>query len=173
MPDDAGREEENRSIPAAEAQRLLATPVLTDQDVLGRVAALIGPEAAHDPALTVWLFFLDAQGNQANLVVPIDGVPGRPDPSAIANICYVASEVVAQNLPGGSTVITVSRPGTAKLTQPDRHFLRAFQRGAVMHATPVRMLCLATPEGVRELGPAAPAAGPAANTQPGAPEPGI
>jgi hypothetical protein len=50
-------------------------------------------------------------------------------------------------------VITLSRPGTLRRTDADRHLLRALQDGASRHATPVRLLVLATPEGVRELGP--------------------
>jgi hypothetical protein len=87
----------------------------------------------------------------------------------IGTVCHVASEVIARCSPGGSVVIALSRPGTAELTSSDIHFLGALQRGASVHGTPVRMLCLATPAGTRELGPASAAAG----TQASLPEPGI
>jgi hypothetical protein len=137
-----------------QAPDLLATPVITDQDVLDRVAAIIDPAARH--SRTLWLFFLDTEGSQANLVVPIDDVPERPATGMIGNVCYIASEAIAQSPPGTSVVITLSRPGTIRLTDSDRHFLRALQHGASTHATSVRMLCLATPVGVRKLGPVTP-----------------
>jgi hypothetical protein len=53
-----------------------------------------------------------------------------------------------------SFVLTVCRDGTLELTDSDRRWLRVLQWGIREYAAPVRMLCLATPEGVRELGPA-------------------
>jgi len=137
-----------------QAPDLLAIPVITDQDVLDRVAAIIDPVARR--SRTLWLFFLDTEGSQANLVVPIDDVPERPAAGMIGNVCYIASEALAQSPPGSSVVITLSRPGTTRLTDSDRYFLRALQHGASTHATSVRMLCLATPAGVRKLGPVTP-----------------
>jgi hypothetical protein len=139
---------------ARQAAELLAIRVRADQDVLGRVAAVIAPSSRRDR--TLWLFFLSADGSQANLVVPIDDIPDRPAASMLGNVCYVATESIAHSWPGGSVVITLSRPGALKITDSDRHILRALQHGAGAHGTPVRMLCLATPEGVRELGPVTP-----------------
>jgi hypothetical protein len=143
-------------IPAAtrQATELLAIRIRADQDVLGRVGAVIAPSARRDR--TLWLFFLDPDGGQASLVVPIDDIPERPAASMLGNVCYVATESIAHSWPGGSVVIALSRPGTLKLTDSDRHILRAFQHGAGVHGTPIRMLCLATPQGVRELGPVTP-----------------
>lgn len=136
------------------APELLAVPVVTDADVLARVAAIIEPAARRQRSL--WLFFLERDNTQANLVVPIDDVPARPEGAVLANVCYVASESVAQAPRVLSVIIALSRPGTIRRTESDRHILRALQHGAAKHATPVRMLVLATPEGVRELGPVRP-----------------
>lgn len=141
--------------PAGQAAlELLAVPVITDQDVLTRVSAIIEPAARRQRSL--WLFFLQADCTQANLVVPIDDVPERPESSVVANVCYVASQSIAQAPRILSVIIALSRPGTIRRTESDRHILRALQHGASRHATPVRMLVLATQEGVRELGPAKP-----------------
>ena len=137
------------------APELLAIPVITDDDVLDRVAAIVSPAARR--YRTLWLFFLQRDGIQANLVVPVDDIPDRPEAAVIRNVCYVASASIAQAPSLRSVVITLSRPGTLRRTESDRHLLRALQQGASLHATPVRMLVLATPEGVRELGPAGPA----------------
>jgi len=136
------------------APELLAVPLVSDHDVLARVGALIEP--ARRQGRSMWLFFLHRDGMQANLLVPIDDVPERPEASVVSNVCYVASESIAQAPSLLSVVITLSRPGTMRRTESDRHILRALQHGAARHATPVRMLVLATPEGVRELGPVKP-----------------
>lgn len=136
------------------APELLAVPVITDQDVLARVSAIIEPATRRQRSL--WLFFLERDGTQANLVVPIDDVPERPEAGVVANVCYVASESIAHAPRILSVIITLSRPGTLRRTESDRHILRALQHGAARHATPVRMLVLATQEGVRELGPVKP-----------------
>src|SRR5487761_705045 len=106
------------------APELLAIPVITDDDVLDRVAAIVPPAARR--YRTLWLFFIHHDGIQANLVVPIDDIPERPEPTVIHNVCYVAAESIAQ--------------GTLRRPESDRHLLRALQHGASRHATPVRML---------------------------------
>jgi hypothetical protein len=136
------------------APELLAVPVITDRDVLDRVAAIISPAARR--YRTLWLFFLHRDGIQANLVVPIDDLPEQPEASVIGNVCYVAAQSIAQAPSLLSVIITLGRPGSVRRTDADRHLLRALQHGASRHATPVRMLVLATPEGVRELGPVRP-----------------
>jgi hypothetical protein len=145
----------NHSPAGQTAPELLVVPVITDQDVLDRVGAIVEPAARQHR--TLWLFFLELDGTQANLVVPIDDIPERPEAAVVANVCYVASESIAQAPRLFSVVIALSRPGTMRRTESDRHFLRALQHGAARHSTPVRMLVLATPEGVRELGPVKPA----------------
>jgi hypothetical protein len=136
------------------APELLAIPVITDGDVLDRVAAVISPAARR--YRTLWLFFLYSDGIQANLVVPVDDIPERPEADVIGNVCYVASESIVQAPSLASVIITLGRPGTPRRTDADRYLLRALQHGASRHATPVRMLVLATPGDVRELGPVRP-----------------
>jgi hypothetical protein len=137
-----------------QASELLAVPLVTDDDVLERVAAIIDPAARQQR--TLWLFFLERAGKQANLVVPIDNIPPRLEAADIGNLCYVAREAIAHNPVLASVIVTLSRPGTLRRTDDDRHLLRGLQHGAARHGTPLRMLCLATPEGVRELGPVRP-----------------
>lgn len=134
------------------ATETLAVPVRTDADVLARVDAIITGEAREVP--TLWLFFLDADGMQSNVIVPIDGIPDVPDPELVGNVCYVITQVLADTVAGGTAVITLTRPGEAEPDDSDLRWLAALQRDAARHSTPVRMLCLATPAGVRELGPA-------------------
>jgi hypothetical protein len=140
--------------PAGQAAELLAVPVLSHDDVIERVATVIDPEARLRRAL--WLFFLERDGTQADVVVPVDGLSERPSAAEAGHVCYVAAESIVQAPRLVSVVITLTRPGALQRTDADRHLLRALQHGASRYATPVRMLCLATPEGVRELGPVRP-----------------
>jgi hypothetical protein len=135
------------------AAELLAAPVISDDDVLGRVAVVIGPAVRRDRAL--WLLFLERDGTQAG-AAPVDGLPDRPGAAVAGHVCYLASESIARSPALASVVITLTRPGTLQRTDADRRLLRALQHGASRYATPVRMLCLATPEGVMELGPVRP-----------------
>ena len=137
------------------AAELLAVPVITDGDVLDRVAAILSPAARR--YRTLWLFFLGCDGIQANVVVPVDDLPERPEPDVVGNVCRVASESIAAAPGLHSVIIALGRPGRPSRTDSDRHLLRALQHGAGRHATPVRMLVLATPGDVRELGPVRPA----------------
>jgi hypothetical protein len=133
---------------------LLATPVRTDADVLARVALIIDDEARRLRAL--WLFFLDLHSLQNEVVVPIDCIPARPDPQIAGTVCHVVSRLLSgTHEPDGTAIITLSRPGIADLGDADRHWLSALQEGAATYNAPIRMLCLATPGGVRELGPVA------------------
>jgi hypothetical protein len=136
------------------AAELLIAPVISDDDVLGRVAAVISSAARR--RRTLWLLFLGRDGIQADRVMPVDGLPDRPGAAAAAHVCYLASESIDQASELVSVVLTLTRPGTLQRTDADRHLLRALQHGADRYGTPVRMLCLATPEGVRELGPVRP-----------------
>jgi len=132
---------------------LLATPVRSDADVLARVASVIDEQARTLRAL--WLFFLDAEGLQNEVVVPIDCIPDRPDPQMVASVCYVVSQLFSGADLDGAAIITLSRPGRPELIDTDRRWLSALQQGVATHRSPIRMLCLATPCGVRELGPVA------------------
>jgi hypothetical protein len=136
-----------------QAVDLLATPVRTDAEVLARVSVMI--DVRERALQTLWLFFLDRDELQSEVVVPIDGIPDLPDPRLVGNVCYLVSQVLSGDQSDGSAVIALSRPGSAELGEMDLHWLRALQQGAVQHRAPIRMLCLATPAGVRELGPVA------------------
>jgi hypothetical protein len=120
--------------------------------VLARIAWIIDAEAASTRRL--WLFFLDRNGIQSSVLVPIDDIPEFPDSQLVGNVCYIVSQVMSDDEPGASAVITLSRPGPAVVSEMDLNWLRALRRGAKKHQTSIRMFCLATPDGVLELRPA-------------------
>jgi hypothetical protein len=134
------------------ASDLLAIPVRTDAEVLARIGSIVDAGAAA--ARRLWLFFLDHNGVQSSVLVPIDDIPEFPDSQLVGNVSYIVSQVMSDDEAGGSAVITLSRPGPAVVSEMDLNWLRALRRGAKKHQTQIRMFCLATPDGVVELRPA-------------------
>ena len=139
---------------ASLADQLARVPVRTDADVLARVDAIIDPASRKDR--TLWLFFFNPDGTQANVVMPIDDIPAYPGPDEAEGLFEMLAHLFDPGGPGGSLVLTVTRPGPAGLTDSDRRWAAILNRGAADNGTPVRMVCLATPEGVRGLGPEPP-----------------
>lgn len=136
------------------AEQLARTPVITDADVLARVDEIIEPAARPERAL--WLFFFYADGTQAPAIVPIADMPELPKEGDAEQAFHMLRHFYGLN-DGDidlSFVVTVCRDGTLELIESDRRWLRVLQSGIKEDGAPVRMLCLATPEGVRALGPA-------------------
>jgi hypothetical protein len=134
------------------AEQIASIPVITDADVLARVGEIIEPEARRERAL--WLFFFYSDGTQAPVIVPLDDMPGMPGEDDAEVAFHMLRHFYGLGDDDLSFVLTVCRDGTLELTDSDRRWLRVLQWGIREYAAPVRMLCLATPEGVCELGPA-------------------
>ena len=131
----------------------LTSPLSTEADILSRVGQIISIDDRRQRGL--WVFFLDRNDIQMPVVVPIDDVPAHPDLPLVGNVCWIVSRVLAEHEPEGSAVIALSRPGTSDIGEVDRYWYRSLRAGAREHGTAIRMLCLATPDGVRELAAAA------------------
>lgn len=127
----------------------LLTPIGTDAEVLGRVDQLIGTDARRDRSL--WLLFLTADAVQLPVVVSVDHMPISPDPDTAGSICRMIAHVLRDAAPGGSAVITLVRDNGLSVTGPDQQWLMAFRPAAARTGVPLRMLCLATTEGTRQL----------------------
>ncbi|HEX3961942.1 MAG TPA: hypothetical protein VHZ03_35825 [Trebonia sp.] len=135
------------------AEQLARNPVITDADVLARVDEVIEPAARRERAL--WLFFFYSDGTQAPVIVPVEDMPELPEEDDTDIPFHMLRHFYGLNEDDDlSFVLTLSRDGTLELTESDRRWLRLLQGGIKEYAAPVRMLCLATPEGVRALGPA-------------------
>jgi hypothetical protein len=137
---------------ASLADQLALIPVRTDADVLARVDAIIDPAARRDR--TLWLFFLNPDDTQANVLMPIDDIPAYPGPDDAEGLFEMLGDLTDPDGLGLSLVLTITRWGTTDLTESDRRWAATLSRGAAQAGTPVRMFCLATPEGVRGVGPA-------------------
>jgi hypothetical protein len=127
----------------------LLTPISSDADVLGRVDQLIDTDDRRDRSL--WLFFLTADAVQLPVVVPIDDMPISPDPDTAWSICHLIADVLRDSVPGGSAVITLVRESGLIVAGPDRQWLTALRSAAGSAGLPLRMLCLATRDGTRQL----------------------
>ncbi len=127
----------------------LLAPIATDDEVLGRIDQLIGTDARHDRSL--WLSFLTADAVQLPVVVPVDDIPISPDSHAAASICHVIAHVLRDAAPGGSAVITLVRDNGLRVTGPDQQWLMALKSAAASTGILLRMMCLATREGTRQL----------------------
>jgi hypothetical protein len=135
------------------AEQLARTPVITDADVLARVDEVIEPAARRERAL--WLFFFYSDGTQAPVIVPLDDLPELPEEDDAELAFHMLRHFYGLTEDDDlSFVLTICRDGTLELTESDRRWLRVLQWSIKEYAAPVRMLCLATPEGVRALGPA-------------------
>jgi hypothetical protein len=136
------------------ADQLPESPVVTDADVLARVDAIIEPDARRERSL--WLFFFYSDGTQAPVIVPLDDMPELPADDDAEVPFHMLRHFYGLDDGGDdlSFVLAICRDGTLELTVSDRQWLRVLQSGITEYAAPVRMICLATPEGVRGLGPA-------------------
>jgi len=135
------------------AEQLARTPVITDADVLTRVDEIIEPAARRERAL--WLFFFYSDGTQAPVLVPIDDMPELPGRDDVEVAFHMLRHFYGlADDDDLSFVLAVCRDGPLEQTDSDRQWLRVLQWGITEYAAPVRMICLATPEGVRDLGPA-------------------
>jgi hypothetical protein len=127
----------------------LLAPLDTDTDVLDRVGQVISHDARRDRSL--WLMFLAADAVQLPVVVPIDDVPANPEPGAAESVCDVIARVLNDAVPGGSVVITLVRDSARGVTDSDHNWLMALQAAAARTDMRLRMVCLATTDGVRRL----------------------
>jgi hypothetical protein len=125
----------------------------TDADVLDRVGQLISHDVRRDRSL--WLMFLAADAVQLPVLVPIDDVPANPEPGAAESICDVIAHVLNDAVPGGSVVITLVRDNGRGGADSDHNWIIALQAAAARTDVRLRMICLATTDGVRRLEPPA------------------
>jgi len=139
-----------RTFAAGDAPDLdLTVPLSTDQDVLRCVDRLVDQHSRRNR--TLWLLFVSSDGVPLPVVIPIDGVPERPDPQSVGNICFVIADVLAHHAPGGTAVVVLTRPGSETVDDTDRYWFRTIHAAARERGASIRMLSLATQTSVRQL----------------------
>ena len=127
----------------------MSAPLKTDADILDRVASCIDQQSRTGRAL--WIMFVDPGGVQLPVLVPIDGAPESPEPSDARAVCHLVAQVLSDAAPGGSAVISLTRSGTGHVRESEQHWASALREAAADEGTTLRMVCLATRDGVRQL----------------------
>ena len=127
----------------------ISAPLMTDADVLDRVGSCIGQQSRTDRSL--WVMFVDPGGVQLPVLVPIDGVPESPEPGDARAVCHLIAQVLSDAAPGGSAVISLTRPGTRHVSESDQDWTSTLCAAAADEGTTLRMVCLATRDGIRRL----------------------
>lgn len=123
-------------------------PLHTDAMIEKRVHDIIGRASLRQ----LWFLFLDDEDMQLPLLIPIDGLPTRPEREGVhqvlANITALMAEIDATGL-----VMVWERYGPRTLTPRDRAWAHAFATECVNESVPLRAMLLSHRSGVRWIAP--------------------
>jgi hypothetical protein len=125
--------------------------LLTESDVLERVERLVGRATV---ARQLWIMFVDGDGRQAPVVLPISDLPLRPEGRVIDNLAAVMAGMcvdLTTDVGGGSVVLTLERIGPDAALDVDRKWAAALRKACVRAGATVRGVYLSTSGGVRRL----------------------
>jgi hypothetical protein len=120
-------------------------PLTTDEEVLARVRSVVG--AARTRRL--WILFVDGDGRQSPVVVPIADVP-RPDALGLV-LRGLRAELVTDRGPG-AVIVARERLGADTVLDADREWAAALAEVCRTAGVALRATVLSTPGGVRWLG---------------------
>jgi len=118
--------------------------LVTDSDIENRARELIG--RAHQRQL--WLLFLDGDGVQLPLLIPIDGLPSEPIEEQAASIIASVRDLMDQ-IEAAAVIIVLERYGPATLTPQDAAWLRELEEHCVERGAELRGLLLSHRAGIR------------------------
>jgi len=127
-------------------------PLVSDEDVLARVAKLVGT-AISDRQL--WLMLVDGDGRQTPVVVPISGMPRNPDARGLAGLARVLGGLrkeLATDRGPGAVILTRERHGSDVVLPLDRAWAEALADTCRTADVALRGIYLSTPGGVQRLG---------------------
>lgn len=128
-----------------------APPLRTESDILDRVRALVGQASA---VRQVWIMLVDGEGKQLPTVLPLSGLPDRPELGFLQGLERLldgmCGELATSSGPG-SVILTLERVGPEEITSLDREWRNAL-RVACSHAR-IRLdgVFLSSDAGVRLL----------------------
>ncbi|MFD1713473.1 hypothetical protein ACFSBZ_03215 [Amnibacterium flavum] len=125
---------------------LFTEPVSTGDDLLERVAGLLGTAVRHQ----FWLLFIDADGRQLQTLVPIDGVPDSPGPQEALRFAPML-DWLAEGEGAHSVAFVIERPGDREFGENDLAWARVLAEAASFIELPVRGLVVMHTDGVRWL----------------------
>ncbi len=123
-------------------------PLLTDADIEARVTRLIGRANTRQ----LWLLFLDEAGIQLPLLIPVGGLPSRPQNDRTADVLANVAELMAGI--GATQIILVwERYGPASLTLQDADWALSLSVACRSARVPLRAMLLSHRAGVRWIAP--------------------
>ena len=128
-----------------------AAPLLTDDDVRRRVDAFVGPAGQDD---TLWLLFVDGDGSQARIVMPVEDMPRLPDDVMLDGLGEVLEGVLPDLVTAtgpGAVVLVRERRGGADGLPDARVWAEALTVMCRSRGIGLRGVHLATPGGVRRI----------------------
>ncbi|MGI9002406.1 MAG: hypothetical protein ACR2GH_12165 [Pseudonocardia sp.] len=128
-----------------------APPLLTDADVLHRVEQLVGPAVA---IRQLWIMFVDGDGQQAPVIVPISDLPQRPRPDPLSGLTQVLAglrDELTTDLGPGSVILTLERIGRDAVLPADQEWADALAVTCEQAGMALRGVFLSTDGGVRSL----------------------
>lgn len=125
--------------------------LLTDSDVLERVEQLVGPATA---ARQLWIMFVDGDGRQAPVILPISDIPLRPEACVIDNLAAVMAGLCADlttDAGGGSVILTLERIGRDSVLAGDQQWAVALREACHRAGATLRGFYLSTSGGVHRM----------------------
>ena len=128
-----------------------AEPLRSDDDILTRVQALVGPASAVS---TLWLLLIDGDDRQTPVVMPIRDAPRRPDHTVdgIGRMLEHLTDAIATDAGSGSVIFVRERTGPTAITEGDREWADALATMCARIGTPLRAMLASTPGGVLWVG---------------------
>jgi hypothetical protein len=125
--------------------------LLTDSDVLERVRQLVGQATV---ARQLWIMFVDGDGRQAPVIMPISDIPLRPEARVIDNLAAVMAGMCADlttDVGSGSVVLTLERIGRDAVLAGDRQWAAALREACERAGATLRGVYLSTSGGVHRI----------------------
>lgn len=125
--------------------------LLTDDDVLARVDQLVGPAIA---VRQLWIMFVDGDGRQAPVVMPVSDLPRTPQPGPLRGLRKILAGLkddLATDLGPGSVILTFERVGRDAVLPVDLTWADALKHTCEKAGMTLRGPYLSTDGGVRPL----------------------
>lgn len=126
-------------------------PLTTEEEVLARVRALVGPARAQ----RLWVLFVDGDGRQARAVVPISGLPRRPERARLAGLTRILGGLRGElrtDRGRGAVILAWERTGDDSVLPADREWAGELAVVCRVAEVALRGVYLSTPGGVQRLG---------------------
>ena len=125
--------------------------LLTDADVLQRVEQLVGRATV---ARQLWVMFVDGDGKQAPVIMPISDLPLRPEARVIDNLAAVLAGMctdLTTEVGSGTVILTLERIGRDAVLPVDRQWAAALQEACDRAGAALRGMYLSTSGGVHRI----------------------